>query len=113
MKEQPHQNFSLAEAIKGGLREGIQQQKRGIRGLVFPEPPRSYFAKDVIALRESIGLSQAAFAVLLHVSVRAVQSWEQGERKPSQACARLLQLLEHPHLYSDYLSSLKRSAIVT
>jgi putative transcriptional regulator len=39
-------------------------------------------------------MSQGVFARTLNVSVKTVQSWEQGERKPSQAALRLLQLLD-------------------
>ena len=37
-------------------------------------------------------MSQGAFAKLLGVSVRVVQSWEQGDKKPSGAARRLLQV---------------------
>jgi transcriptional regulator with XRE-family HTH domain len=38
-------------------------------------------------------MSQSAFARLLNVSTKTVQSWEQGTRKPSQATLRLIQVL--------------------
>ena len=42
-------------------------------------------------------MSQAVFARVLNVSTKTVQSWEQGERKPSRAALRMLQLFrEHP-----------------
>jgi putative transcriptional regulator len=37
-------------------------------------------------------MSQAVFARVLNVSTKTVQSWEQGERKPSHAALRMLQL---------------------
>jgi hypothetical protein len=44
-------------------------------------------------------MSQGVFARLLNVSVKTVQSWEQGERKPSHAALRLLQVLaEQPEM---------------
>ena len=39
-------------------------------------------------------MSQAVFAATLNVSTKTVQAWEQGLRTPSQASARLLQLLD-------------------
>jgi putative transcriptional regulator len=39
----------------------------------------------VVAVRMQSGLSQSLFAKLLGVSVRTLQEWEQGRRKPSGA----------------------------
>ena len=39
-------------------------------------------------------MSQAQFAELLGVSIRTLQEWEQGRRKPSGAAASLLVLAE-------------------
>lgn len=44
-------------------------------------------------LRRELGLSQSEMSDLLGVSARAVQSWEQGWRKPSPAMVRALLLL--------------------
>ena len=40
-------------------------------------------------------MSQAVFARVLNVSTKTVQSWEQGQRKPSQAALRLIQVFRH------------------
>ena len=42
--------------------------------------------------RNRVGLSQAAFATLLGVSVRTLQDWEQGRREPSGAAKTLLRI---------------------
>jgi DNA-binding transcriptional regulator YiaG len=48
-------------------------------------------------LRRKTGMSQAVFARVLNVSTKTVQSWEQGDRKPSHAALRMLQILrENP-----------------
>lgn len=36
-----------------------------------------------------------ALARLLNVSIKTVQSWEQGHRKPSQAALRMIQVFRH------------------
>jgi putative transcriptional regulator len=38
-------------------------------------------------------MSQFVFASVLNVSVKTVQSWEQGERRPSHAALRLLEII--------------------
>jgi len=42
--------------------------------------------------RLKLGLSQADFAVMLGVSVRTLQDWEQGRRQPSGAAKALLKI---------------------
>ena len=46
----------------------------------------------VIEARQKVGLSQSRFAELLGVSVRTLQDWEQGRRKPSRAAVSLIQI---------------------
>jgi len=48
---------------------------------------------DLKAIREELGLSQAQFADMLGVSPRAIQSCEQGWRKPSAALEKAALLL--------------------
>lgn len=45
-------------------------------------------------VRKASGLSQVEFAKVLGVSVRTLQDWEQGRRKPSGAAATLLKIAE-------------------
>ena len=84
----------LAERLEQGLREGIQFAKGEItlRTTEIPPPPAGIVAKDVIALREKARMSQTVFARVLNVSTKTVQSWEQGQRKPSHAALRMLQI---------------------
>ena len=65
--------------------EGIRQLKRGETGRVMSMP-------DVRSIREKTGLSQSRFAVLLGVSVRTLQDWEQQRRAPSGAAKTLLMI---------------------
>jgi len=44
----------------------------------------------VAQARNSSGLSQSQFAQVLGVSIRTLQEWEQGRRKPSGAARSLL-----------------------
>lgn len=47
---------------------------------------------DVQTIRESMDLSQSAFAAMLGVSPRTLQDWEQGRRKPSGPALSLLKV---------------------
>ncbi len=56
----------------------------------------------VAAARAATGLSQAAFAKLLGVSVRTLQEWEQGRKTPSGAAATLLRVAaRHPRILKE------------
>ena len=85
--------------ILEGIRE-IKAFKRGeitnlkTRELNEPTNPQE--------IRTRLNLSQAAFAGLMGVSVRTVQDWEQGRRKPSGPARSLLRIAEkHPAIFSD------------
>ncbi len=53
-------------------------------------------AIDVKTIRnEKLHLSQDQFAMMLGVSVRTLQDWEQGRRKPSGAAKSLLKVAAH------------------
>jgi len=88
----------LADRLKAGLTEAVQFAKGELtlRTVQLPAPPPQIAAKEVASLRAKAGISQAVFARVLNVSTKTVQSWEQGERKPSHAALRMLQLFrEH------------------
>lgn len=76
--------------------DGIRQLKRGESGRVVSFP-------GVRSIREKTGLSQAKFAVLLGVSVRTLQDWEQERRAPSGAAKTLLLIAnKNPSSLSDF-----------
>ena len=57
---------------------------------------------QVARARAATGLSQGAFARLLGVSMRTLQEWEQGRKKPSRAAATLLQVAaRHPEVLKE------------
>jgi putative transcriptional regulator len=67
--------------------DGLRELKSGEYGRVINVP-------DVASIRAKTGLSQARFAVLLGVSVRTLQDWEQGRRAPSGAARTLLMVAD-------------------
>jgi putative transcriptional regulator len=57
---------------------------------------------EIAHARMVSGLSQSAFAALLGVSVRTLQDWEQGRRKPSGAAKTLIKVAElHPEALQE------------
>lgn len=76
--------------IGAELLTSVREMKAGIRARVHrPE------ISEVAHARLVAGLSQSAFAVLLGVSVRTLQDWEQGRREPSGAAKTLFRVAEH------------------
>ncbi len=91
-------NRNIGMEILEGLRE-IKSYKTGhgvLRTHKFtpPAPPKK--------IRAKLKISQAAFAGLMGVSLRTVQDWEQGRRKPSGPAEALLRIAEqHPEVFTQ------------
>jgi putative transcriptional regulator len=68
-----------------------QADERGervdLRVTEIPSPPKP---EEIRKIRENVHASQAVFARFLCVSAKAVQSWEQGARRPQSTALRLL-----------------------
>lgn len=88
----------IGQEILEGVRE-IKAYKKGelaLRShtLKEPAPPQ--------VIRARLNLSQSAFAGLMGVSLRTVQDWEQGRRKPSGPAAALLRIAEQkPEIFTE------------
>lgn len=86
---------SVFEQVTSGLQDSIAHS-RGKMTLVttaLPSPPPRMDPAEVADLRRRLQLSQAVFAATLNVSVKTVQSWEQGRRRPSDVALRFLELI--------------------
>lgn len=90
----------LFEELLGSIREGgriLRGEERPSRSFEHEEP-------NVAAIREKYGLSQEKFAAMLGISVRTLQNWEQGRRRPHGPARVLLQVAdEHPEAILDTL----------
>lgn len=91
------------ERLRRELAEGMQALKRigAVDGATMREfekdllgPPPDYSPKKILELREKYDVSQAVFAAFLNVSLSTVQKWEQGQKEPSTAASRLLQVID-------------------
>jgi putative transcriptional regulator len=88
----------IGQEILEGIRE-VKAHKVGEKtlrthSLKEPAPPQ--------IIRANLKLSQSAFAGLMGVSLRTVQDWEQGRRKPSGPAAALLRIAEQkPEVFAQ------------
>ena len=84
------------DRLMTGLEEGIRHAKGEITlkttTVEMPDRPPDVDAEELTKLRLTSGMSQSFFAQVLNVSTKTVQSWEQCQRKPSQATLRLIQV---------------------
>ena len=76
----------LADCIQAGAKP---EERFKVRVVEIPNPT-PHTAGSVRAIRERLGVSQAAFAKLVGVSTILAQGWEQGVRTPSPLADRLL-----------------------
>ncbi len=94
-------NSEFFEELKSAF-EDCAKWARGeltLKTTVVYSTPRELKAKDILRMRRRLKMSQGVFAKVVNVSTKTVQSWEQGERKPSHASLRLLQVIsEEPQL---------------
>jgi len=88
----------FAKDLKAALKEVIAYQEGKIDlhsvYIEIPEPPAEYKPKDIKKIREKNRYSQSSLAIVLNVSVKTVQSWESGQRVPSHAALRLLEIVD-------------------
>jgi putative transcriptional regulator len=88
----------IGQEILDGIQE-IKAFKAG-RGDLRTHSLKEPASPQVI--RAKLNLSQSAFAGLMGVSLRTVQDWEQGRRKPSGPAAALLRIAEQkPEVFLD------------
>lgn len=85
---------SEIKKFQADLLESVKQMRRGQAARVtevrLPEAAEA---------RAVTGLSQQEFAVLLGVSARTLQDWEQGRREPTGAAKTLLRVaVSHPEV---------------
>ena len=80
----------IGQEILDGIREikAFKADKGDLRTHTLKEPASPQ------VIRAKLKLSQSAFAGLMGVSLRTVQDWEQGRRKPSGPAEALLRIAE-------------------
>jgi DNA-binding transcriptional regulator YiaG len=92
----------IFDDLKQALSDALDYErgkKTGLRVSQLPPPPRPLTPGQIRAIRQSFNVSQAGFARIINVSVNAVESWEQGVRRPREATLKLLAVAHrHPEV---------------
>ena len=88
---------SEMENFQNDLLESVRQM--GQRQAASVTKVKTTEAAEARAL---VGLSQQEFALLLGVSARTLQDWEQGRREPTGAAKTLLRVaVSHPEILRE------------
>lgn len=85
---------TMGQELIAGLKEAVAGS-RGLRttALEVAEPARPWRKEQIAELRKAtFGVSQPVFASILSVKVSTVRAWEQGQKSPSGAARRLLEV---------------------
>lgn len=100
---------SLFESILIGLEQaeeyidGKNEKDVKVFRVTFYELPE-YNSDTIKEIRNELMLTQKAFANLLGVSVRTVESWEMGLNSPSGSSVRLMEIYKkHPDLKEELI----------
>ena len=94
---------SIAESIIGTVadlkRSGLVNDitMKNIESLCLPEV-QEYSPEKIISIRKKLKLSQTALASVFNISPSTVQKWEQGNKKPTGASKKLLDIIERKGL---------------
>lgn len=90
----------LKEAMEDALAfEQGKPRDLKITRIQVPSPPKAMSPKEIIQIRRKLNCSQSIFAMMLNISPKTVQAWEQGSREPGDAALKLLSIAKkHPEV---------------
>ena len=80
--------------LMDGLADALAHAKgkRSLKTTVLPDAAPKFSPEAIRSVRAGLKVSQRVFGRLLNVPVITVAKWEAGERKPSGAALRLLEI---------------------
>ena len=90
----------IVEAMRGlhkiGAVSDAELEKTTLRMLARDALPKvdDLSPSEIAKVRERAGVSQAVLAGFLNVAVNTVSQWERGERKPTGAALKLLNVVK-------------------
>jgi putative transcriptional regulator len=86
---------SFEDLYKAGTVDAITLKE--VKALCLPDV-KPYAPNAIAKLRRKLKLSQAALARFINTSVRTVQKWEQGTKKPTGTALKLLHIIDEKGL---------------
>jgi putative transcriptional regulator len=88
------------------LVKSVRQAGKIRRKRMRPSRVTTFKPADIRAIRASLGKSQAAFAMMIGVSVATLRNWEQGRRVPDGPAQALLRIAaQNPEAVAAALSA--------
>ncbi|MCO6439574.1 MAG: helix-turn-helix domain-containing protein [Nitrococcus mobilis] len=84
----------MDKAMFNELLNSVREMDEIAKGKREPARQTAFAEPEVRAIREKIGLSQHRFALLIGVSKRTLENWEQGRRHPTGPARALLKILD-------------------
>ena len=86
---------SITSTIKDLNKSGLVDEitMNNIQNLCLPEV-KEYSPEHIVSLRKKLKLSQAALACVFNISPSTIQKWESGDKKPTGASKKLLDVIE-------------------
>jgi len=93
----PRRKVRIFEQLKESLQDARSFEKGkavDLRVAEIPRVPGHMTPQKIREIRNSLNASQPLFALLLNVSPKAVQSWEQGLRRPRTVALKLLTIAQ-------------------
>jgi len=91
----------IVDAMRGlhkvGAVSGEELEKTTLRMLGKDALPKveAMSPDEIAAVRAHAGISQAVLAGFMNVAVNTVSQWERGERQPTGAALKLLNVVKH------------------
>ena len=87
--------YSITNTVKDLNKSGLVDNitMKNIENLCLPDV-QEYTPEKIVSIRKKFRLSQAALASIFNISPSTVQKWEQGNKKPTGASRKLLDIIE-------------------
>lgn len=100
----------MADGLLKGLEQAVKMEQGSLVGRervrTLSRPAPKWSKHEIKRLRTQVfHMSQPVFASLLNVKPATVRAWEQGQRTPDGAAARLLELLACDKEIAERLAS--------
>ena len=86
---------SITSIVEDLNRSGLVDEitMKNVQNLCLPDI-KEYSPENIVLIRKKYKLSQRALACIFNISPSTVQKWEHGNKKPTGASRKLLDIME-------------------